>query len=407
MRGTIRGKMKKAVMILVLLLAFSLSLASVAGAAEVNFKETAVEYSELKSQLGQMLKNQKGTYGVFVIDLNSGKTLGINSQEHFHAASTFKLPMNIYLYKKIAEGSVNPKTMLVYKQAHYEGGTGKLQYKPVGSSFSIDMLSKYSIIYSDNVATNMLLSYLGKVNVKDYMRSMGGVVVENNQNITCPQDMALYMYKLLEFAGKQPLLANQLIDKLENTIYNERIPKLLPRNIKVAHKIGNWPPTGTYNDVGYVQHPENPYIIAVFSKGTSGSAAAYNVIQRVSKAVYDYQSKLVNINLIINGRLLDAGASPVLVNNSVLVPLRIVSEALQAEVKWDGAAKTVNISKPGQEIELKIGEPNASINGVQKTLVMPAKIINNTTMVPLRFISETLGAVVEWDSESKTVKITS
>jgi len=282
--------MKKLLFIIFLMVLVISNYTSKSNANVTNLTETDVEYDKLKDKLDLLLKKEQGTYGISVIDINSGATCAINPLEPFHAASTFKLPLNIYLIEQISLGKVNPKQMLVYKAGHKEGGTGKLQNKAVGSSFNIEMLSKYSIVYSDNVATNMLVSYLGKPNVKNLMRSMGGVVVNDKKNVTCPQDMALYMYQLLELAPKEPELVGKLINYLENTVYNDRIPKLLPQDIKTAHKIGNWPPTVTYSDVGYVQHPTNPYIIAIFSKGTPGVDRAFNVIQRVSRTVYDYQS---------------------------------------------------------------------------------------------------------------------
>lgn len=396
--------MKRISQIMVLIIIF---ITAAAGAATVSSRETAAEYEyrELRNQLLQILKKEKGTYGIFVIDLKSGKSLGINHLETFHAASTFKLPLNLYLYEKIAEGKVDPNIKLVYRKEHYEDGTGLLKYKPVGSVFSIETLSKYSIVYSDNIATNMLLSYLGRSNVKDYMRSMGGTIVNDNKNITCPRDMALYMLKLLDFTSEHPELGNKIIGYLENTIYNERIPKLLPPNIKIAHKIGNWPPTGTYNDVGYVEHPENPYIIAIFSKNTPDINTAFKVIQKISKVVYNYQSKLVKISLLINGSPLKADVPPILENNSVLVPLRAVSTALGAGVQWDGLNKTITITKPGRKIFLKIDDYSAGLNNTTISLAASPKIIDGRTMVPLRFISEALGAVVNWNNATKTVTV--
>ncbi|WP_066637377.1 serine hydrolase [Desulfolucanica intricata] len=327
--------LSKIILTLVFITAVIVNCGERAYAAVANLDETAVEYHELKNKLEQMLKQEQGTYGVFVIDLKSGRALGVNPLEPFHAASTFKLPLNVYLYKKIAQGEVDPQNMLVYESSHYEGGTGQLQYKPVGSSFDIETLSKYSIVYSDNVATNMLLTYLGKQNVKNYMRAAGGLVVEDNKNITCPRDMALYMKELLDFNAEQPAVTSKLIDHLENTVYNDRISKLLPDNIKVAHKVGNWPPTGTYNDVGYVQHPENPYIIAVFSKNTPGINSAFGVIQRVSKTVYDYQSNnFAVINPVFDGKTLESGIPAVLESGKVLATVRAVAEALEAVVQW-------------------------------------------------------------------------
>jgi beta-lactamase class A len=365
----------------------------------------ANEYKQMEKEINRLLEEEEGTYGVFVKDVNSGKTMGINHMEIFHGASTFKLPLNIYLYQQIAAGKINPFTKLTFNEEHYEEGTGKLQFDPLGSTYEIQLLSRYSIVYSDNVATNMLLSHLGYNNVKKYMKSLGGEVVSYEENITCPRDMVLYMSQLLEFRSKHPELGNRLMSNLGRTIFNDRIPKLLPPDIKVAHKIGNWPPTGTYNDIGYVQHPGNPYIIAIFSKNTPSRQRAFQVIQKISKIVYDHQDNLVKINLLFNGFPLKTDTSPLVKNNTVLVPLRFIAQAINAKINWDGSTNTATLIKSEKYVSLRTGVPTATVNGNNIALSTPAEIKNGRTMVPLRFISEALGATVLWDNNTKTVSI--
>lgn len=370
-----------------------------------NQGHTDAQYVPLQEQLSRLLEKERGTYGIYLLDLKSGQSMGINHQLAFHAASTFKLPLNIYLYEQIAAGKVDPDRKLVYQKIHYEGGTGLLKEKEVGSRYDIETLARYSIVYSDNVATNMLLSYLGQKNVKDFMRAAGGSLVYEDKNITCPRDMALYMKRLLDFAAVHPDEGNRLIGYLKNTVFNERIPRLLPRGVQVAHKIGNWPPTGTYNDVGYIEHPRRPYILAIFSKRTPGAARAYTVISQISKTVYDYQNSLVNLRL--NGRPLATDVPPLLTGGRVLVPVRVVAEALGAKVHWNEEARKVVITRPQAEITLVLGKNTASVNGTPAPLDVSAQIAGGRTLVPLRFVSEALGLAVDWDGATKTVMLES
>jgi beta-lactamase class A len=82
----------------------------------------------------------------------------------------------------------------------------------------------------------MLMRYLGKVNLKNFMRQLGGTVVDNSKNTSCPKDMALYMKNIYDFGNNNGELGNQLIYYLEHTIYNDRLPLLLPKDVKVAQK---------------------------------------------------------------------------------------------------------------------------------------------------------------------------
>ncbi|WP_160315582.1 copper amine oxidase N-terminal domain-containing protein, partial [Thermincola ferriacetica] len=93
-------------------------------------------------------------------------------------------------------------------------------------------------------------------------------------------------------------------------------------------------------------------------------------------------------------------------NNRTLVPVRFVSEALGAKVDWNAETRVVTISKEDRTITLKIGESKAAVNGRTRYFDTKAVIAGSRTMVPLRFISECLGATVEWLAKTRTVKIT-
>lgn len=358
----------------------------------------------LKKELNNIIKEEKGTYGIYLVDLKSGKWLGINQKNIFHAASTIKLPLNLYLHRKIARGEITPGKNLTFKEKHFEKSS-VIKKEALGTEYSIKKLSKYSIIYSDNIATNMLLHYLGSANLKNFMRALGGTVVSYKENITCPRDMALYMQETRKFTNQYPEQGSKLIGYLSNSIFNNRIPRPLPQDIKIAHKIGNWPPTGTYNDVGYVKHPERPYIISILSKNTSGMQTAFKTIQKISKRVYEYQNSLNKIDISFNGKPLNTDTPPVIKNERVLVPIRFICDVLDAKIHWDEASSKVIITMPTRKIILKIGEKKAVVNKTTLLLDTPPVLYNGRTMVPVRFVSESLNTVVKWNNENKTVKL--
>lgn len=94
---------------------------------------------------------------------------------------------------------------------------------------------------------------------------------------------------------------------------------------------------------------------------------------------------------------------PGIVSNRVLVPARFVSEALGATVTWDGETQKVSVVKGSTSIELVIGSPNIMVNDVTKTLDVAPALYFDRTLVPLRFVSEALGARVEWDGSNYLV----
>lgn len=92
-------------------------------------------------------------------------------------------------------------------------------------------------------------------------------------------------------------------------------------------------------------------------------------------------------------------------NQRTLVPVRFVAESLGAKVGWEGKSQSVPISRDGQDIRLTIGSATATVNGKQVKLDTQAVMTGGRTFVPLRFVSEVLGAEVKWDSKISTVFI--
>ncbi len=112
------------------------------------------------------------------------------------------------------------------------------------------------------------------------------------------------------------------------------------------------------------------------------------------------------IRVYINDeRIIFGDVDPILQNDRTLVPMRKVFEKLGAVVGWDDATQTVTGIKGDRTISLTIGQSAATVNGESVLLDVPACIVDDRTLVPIRFISESLGAVVNWDEAKNTVYI--
>lgn len=92
-------------------------------------------------------------------------------------------------------------------------------------------------------------------------------------------------------------------------------------------------------------------------------------------------------------------------DNRTLIPVRAVVEEMGCLVDWNGDNQLVTITKDDITIQLKIGEKKATVNGSEITFDTSADIVQSRTFVPLRFVSETLGAKVGWIEEQKTTYI--
>lgn len=109
----------------------------------------------------------------------------------------------------------------------------------------------------------------------------------------------------------------------------------------------------------------------------------------------------------LDGQQLSFDVPPVIENGRTLVPLRTIFESLGAEVKWDEAYHTVTATKRGSCILLMVGERTGYIDGKAIPLEVESKLINGKTMVPLRFVCESLGTEVQYDQKNQIININS
>ncbi|MEK8129304.1 copper amine oxidase N-terminal domain-containing protein [Paenibacillus filicis] len=95
----------------------------------------------------------------------------------------------------------------------------------------------------------------------------------------------------------------------------------------------------------------------------------------------------------------------VLVQGSVLVPLRDLTDVLSAKLTWEAATKSITLDKDGSTVKLTIGDHDVQVNGKGKTLETAPQILDEKTFVPLRFVTEAFGASVSWNAEKKYAEV--
>ncbi|MEC0183064.1 stalk domain-containing protein [Paenibacillus peoriae] len=132
----------------------------------------------------------------------------------------------------------------------------------------------------------------------------------------------------------------------------------------------------------------------------SGNSAA-----SVPQFVPVNHNKAGQVLVFIDGKQQQYEQPATSISGSMLVPFRAVFEALGAKVKWDGATKTVTATKGNTTIKLTVGSRDAYINGKLVRLNAAPRLINGKVMVPIRFVSEALGAKVKWNVPAQSVVI--
>lgn len=110
-----------------------------------------------------------------------------------------------------------------------------------------------------------------------------------------------------------------------------------------------------------------------------------------------------DITITLDGAPLDSPVSPMIVNDSTMVPFRVIFEALGMEVNWSEALQKVYAMNDEKTIILTIGFDKMLVNTDMQTIPAAPFISNGHTLVPVRAISEAMDCTVDWDSENRKV----
>lgn len=156
--------------------------------------------------------------------------------------------------------------------------------------------------------------------------------------------------------------------------------------------------------------PPGVSYFVVFVKDEEGLIVSSNILavdftdkEQPENISIDDESRIPGVFLRprvkLDGEQLRFDVPPVIQKGRTMVPLRLIFEKLGAQVNWDGETKTVTATKSGISLKMRIGDKFAEVNGRWVELEVPAGVINGRTLVPLRFVSEAMGADVLWNEQ--------
>ena len=268
--------------------------------------------SNLELSLNAYIKNTNKTISVAFQDVNQNFYLGINDTISLHAASTMKVPVMMEVYRQAESGRFAMDDLILVKNefrsivdsSSYsldikEDGGDRL-YSMIGHKESIRSLVNEMITYSGNLATNLLIEYVGAINVQELMMSFGATDIQvlrgvedikayraGKNNTTTAKDLALIFQEIYKGTYWDKNSREEMINILLDQKYRTKIPAKLPKQVKVAHKTGSI--TQIDHDSGII-FPENhvPYILVVLTKGFEDHGEAQECIADISLMIYDW-----------------------------------------------------------------------------------------------------------------------
>lgn len=111
------------------------------------------------------------------------------------------------------------------------------------------------------------------------------------------------------------------------------------------------------------------------------------------------------MDITLNGNKIDFAQAPIIENGTTLVPMRAILEALGANVEWNSANQSVTAKIGIESVQLTIGSKAAYVGTTLTMLNTAPRLVNGTTMIPLRFLSESFGCTVAYNAQTKDISI--
>jgi beta-lactamase class A len=258
--------------------------------------ERAQAVEELRSKLSVISQSHAGTHGVMVFDPYSGKTVSLNADRPFVAASLSKLYALLTLYRAASRGELSLDDKITMRSSDvWAYGTGVLYKHPVGYAMTLRECAKFMIKESDNTAELMLNRYLEEEKIEAELHRIGADSTRywHPINTTTPNDILLVLKKIADPSYTSPQLSAEMLELMTNTSFEERLPQPLPQETRVAHKIGSY--ESTFSDAGIVFPEESggkgqEYYIVAFCEGAA-QEEAIETIQDISLATYQAFSR--------------------------------------------------------------------------------------------------------------------
>ncbi|HTE29891.1 MAG TPA: serine hydrolase [Chryseolinea sp.] len=257
-------------------------------------------------------RHPEGRFAVAMKDLSTGKTFFINEKENFHAASTMKTPVMIETYKQAAAGKFRITDSVLIKnefKSIVDGSTYSLDsaddsefdlYHRVGTKLPLFDVLHRMITMSSNLATNIMIDFIGAKNANATMRELGANDIQvlrgveddkafekGLNNTVTAYDLMLIMEKIATGKAVDKNASEEMIKILMDQHFTDKIAKKLPPGVKVASKSGSI--AGISHDSGVVFLPDGrKYVVVLLSAGVASYDEVNNTLANVSRHVYNF-----------------------------------------------------------------------------------------------------------------------
>jgi beta-lactamase class A len=239
------------------------------------------------------LKNSQGTYAVSIKNLKTGERYYYNEHQEFESASLYKLWIMAETYKQIQQGSFSEEKILSNSIENlnndFQISSDSAELTDGNLTSSISGLLNNMITFSDNYSAYLLIENIKIANIQNFLDENGlneSKFITNDGNpTTTASDIESFLEKLYKGELANKTYTAEMIDLLKKQQLNGKLPKLLPKDLTIAHKTGEL--DNFSHDGGIIYSKNGDYIIVIMSN-TDDASTANDVIAQISKGVYNY-----------------------------------------------------------------------------------------------------------------------
>ncbi len=244
--------------------------------------------SELQALIERVAAPVYGHTGIVVKNLDTGETASLNGRDFFSAASLYKLFVLEAAFAQIEAERLSPDARITISPAATVGtrevDSAEVQAR-LGARPTLAHALEEMIVVSSNAAGKTLLATLGSSNVTAFARAQGArdtwVTTENS--ITTPRDIADLLERIAEGRAVNGRVSAQMRSILLRQEINDRLPRFLPKHMRIAHKTGTL--KGLTHDAGILYTQQGRLLIVAMTEGVQSQAAADHSIVRLGQLV--------------------------------------------------------------------------------------------------------------------------
>ena len=254
--------------------------------------QTPTNVSSLKKEVSEYTKKQKGSYSIYYKSFKHNASFGISENQMITAASVNKVPIVAVLYHLANKGEINlDDKITILEKDIQDYGTGSLRYKKAGESVSLRNLAKIALKESDNTAAHLISVRIGADKIQQTVNEWGLTQTRMADNKTSAFDMYLLFEKIYKGEVTDKVHTKELLSALTDSIFEDRIPALLPKDLLVYHKTGDT--EGGVNDVGIIENGQIVFYVGILTTDIGqDEEQTKKAIAEISKMIYSFEENL-------------------------------------------------------------------------------------------------------------------